>query len=114
MAQAPDEVGGGLSLFAGRGGRLHRRVLLPRPAEDGERAVAPLRALGPSLDAVRPNEYRAFQAMTDLQHPFGMRARRRRGFLPELSDEAVDALAPRPTRPPRRCRAVMLRPLGAR
>jgi FAD binding domain len=90
---APEEVGGGLVLFAGRGGACTIAFCCLGTVDEGERAVAPLRALGPSLDAVGANEYRAFQAMTDLHHPSGARAELRGGLLDELSDAALDAAA---------------------
>jgi FAD/FMN-containing dehydrogenase len=112
MEQAPDEVGGGLSLFAGRGGACRVAFCHIGSPEDGARALAPLRALRPSLDAVQANEYRAFQAMTDLQHPFGMRGRRSSGFLAELSDDCVDAALAAADAPAAALSHVLLRPLG--
>jgi FAD/FMN-containing dehydrogenase len=92
FAQAPHTVGGGLTLYAGRGGACTVTFIHTGSVEEGEHAVAPLRGLRPTLDAVRPNEYRAFQAMTDLQHPWGMRALRRAGRLSGLPDATIDAV----------------------
>jgi hypothetical protein len=60
-------------------------------AAEGERALAPLRALRPSLDAVGVNEYRAFQGAYDLHHPFGMRADWRSATVGALTDDILDA-----------------------
>ena len=81
------------------GRRLHDRLLLRRRVEAGEEAVAPLRALGPSLDAVAPNPYRAFQRIWDASNPPGTRAHLRDAFLRELSDEASTPWSPRANLP---------------
>jgi FAD/FMN-containing dehydrogenase len=112
IEQAPDNVGGGLVLFPGRGGACNVVFSFAGPIDEGERAVAPLRKLRPSLNAVAPNEYRAFQSMTDLQNPFGMRAYLRGGFLRELTDEALAALIDQASRPAASLSRVMLTPLG--
>jgi FAD/FMN-containing dehydrogenase len=112
MEEAPEQVGGGLALFAGRGGNCHVAFCYAGPIEDGERAVAPFRELRPSLDAVRPNEYRAFQAMTDLQNPFGMRCRLRGAFLRELTDEALEVAIAQANRVAPALSHVLLQPVG--
>ncbi len=112
MAQAPDQVGGGMMLFAGRGGACTVAFCHAGEPAEAERAVAPLRALGPSLDAVMPNEYRAFQAMTDLQNPWGMRTYARSGVLDELRDEAIDAALAAAHAPAAALSHLLLRPLG--
>jgi FAD/FMN-containing dehydrogenase len=113
MAEAPDEVGGALVLFAGRGGALNVAFCYAGEVGDGERAIAPLRELGPSLDAVAPNEYRAFQAMTDLHHPFGMRCRLGGAFLRELTDEALEVAITHANKVAPALSQVLLQPLGA-
>ena len=96
MGQAPDQVGGGLLLGAGLGGVCTVVFCSLGTVEAGEEAVAPLRALGPSLDAVAPNPYVAFQGMWDASNPFGVRAHSRSGLVRELSDDGIDTvLAPR-------------------
>ena len=74
--------------------------------------MAPLRALGPSLDAVTANPYRAFQAMTDTLHPFGMRAERRSEPMGALSDEALDGLLAAADQPAAALSRVVCRPRG--
>ena len=112
MADAPAEVGGALTLFAGRGGACQLAFCFHGDVADGERWMAPLRALGPSLDAVTANPYRAFQAMTDTLHPFGMRAERRAERVGALSDEILDALLAAAEQPAAALSRVVLRPRG--
>jgi FAD binding domain len=112
MAGAPPEVGGALTLFAGRGGSCQVAYCFHGEAADGERWVAPLRALGPSLDAVGANPYRAFQAMTDALHPFGMRAERRCEGVDSLCDDALDAVLAAADHPAAALSRVVLRPRG--
>jgi hypothetical protein len=112
MASAPEEAGGALALFAGRGGALNVVFSYAGPVEEGERLVAPLRELGPSLDAVQPNEYRAFQGMTDTQNPLGMRVREHGGHLCAPTAEALEALIAAANFAAPALSRVMLRPLG--
>ena len=80
--------------------------------EAGEEAVAPLRALGPSLDAVAPNPYRAFQRIWDTSNPPGVRAYLRGAHLRELPDECIDTVVARANLPAASLSYVFLRPLG--
>ena len=112
MAGAPAEVGGALTLYAGRGGPCQLAFCFHGDVADGERWLAPLRALGPSLDAVTANPYRAFQAMTDTLHPFGMRAERRAERVGALSDEVLDALLAAAEQPAAALSRIVLRPRG--
>jgi FAD/FMN-containing dehydrogenase len=109
MAQAPDEVGGGLLLGAGLGGAC--TIVFCHLGNDAA-AVAPLRALGPSLDAVALNDYVAFQRIWDASNPPGARTRVRSGILPELPDDCVDAVVARANLPAASLSYVFLRPLG--
>jgi FAD/FMN-containing dehydrogenase len=112
MAQAPDRVGGGLLLGAGLGGVCTLVFCYAGPVEAGEEAVAPLRALRPSLDAIAPNPYRAFQRIWDASNPPGTRVRLRSAHLHELPDDRVDALVARANRPAAALSYAFLRPLG--
>jgi hypothetical protein len=112
MAQAPAEVGGGLLLGAGLGGVTTLQFCFLGSVEAGEAAVAPLRALRPSLDAVAPNAYRAFQTMWDASNPPGVRAYLRDGRLPELTDSGIDAVVERANLPAASLSYAFLRPLG--
>jgi FAD/FMN-containing dehydrogenase len=112
MADAPPEVGGGLLLGAGLGGVCSIVFCFVGSVEAGEEAVAPLRALGPSLDAVAPNPYRAFQRIWDTSNPPGARAHLRDASLAELPDEAIDTVVARANLPAASLSYVFLRPLG--
>jgi FAD/FMN-containing dehydrogenase len=61
--------------------------------EAGQRALAPLReACPPALDLVGEMPYVALQQMLDDTAPHGWRFHDRLHYLPELADEAIDAL----------------------
>ena len=112
MRDAPDAVGGALLLGAGRGGVCSIVFCHAGTIADGEAAVAPLRALRPSLDAVAPNEYRAFQAMWDAGNPPGVHAHVRGGYLGELADDGLDVAIAHADRPAAALSHVVLQPLG--
>jgi FAD/FMN-containing dehydrogenase len=112
MEHAPDRVGGGLLLGAGLGGVCTIVFCYLGTIEAGEEAVAPLRALGPSLDAVAPNPYVAFQGMWDASNPFGARAHLRSGLVRELSDDCIDTVLARANLPAATLSYAFLRPLG--
>ena len=64
------------------------------PVEDGERALAPLRALGtPVGDAMGPKPYTAFNGMFDGSWAPGFENYWKAEYLAGLSDECVDVLA---------------------
>jgi FAD/FMN-containing dehydrogenase len=104
LAQAPDAVGGGLSLRAvphvdpfppalrGRPAALLTVVHAGDPAE-GERALAPLVGWGdPWLRLVQPMPYVAVQRFVDGAHPWGICHHAKLDYLPGLPDEAIDTL----------------------
>jgi FAD/FMN-containing dehydrogenase len=62
---------------------------------EGERAVAPLKDLGPEVDLIQPMPYTAFQAIVDATAPPGMRSYWRGEYMNELTDEAIDAFTAR-------------------
>jgi FAD/FMN-containing dehydrogenase len=112
IRDAPDAVGGGLVLGAGRGGACSIVFCHAGTLAEGEAAVAPLRALGPSLDAVAPNEYRALQTLWATGNPPGTHVQIRAGFLRELSGTGLDAAVERADRPAAALSHVFLQPLG--
>ncbi len=114
VEEAPEQVGGGLILGAGVGGACTIVFSYLGPVEDGERQVAPLRELGPTIDAVAPNPYRSLQVLSDLQNPFGTRTRFRSRFLRELPDAALEAAVAAADRPAATLSHVLLHPLGTR
>jgi FAD/FMN-containing dehydrogenase len=112
MAQAPDQVGGGLLLGAGLGGVCTIVFCHLGSVADGEEGVAPLRDPRPSLDAVAPNPYLAFERIWDAGNPAGTRVHMRRAFLRELPDDCIDAVVARANLPAATLSYVFLRPLG--
>ncbi len=61
--------------------------------DEGETILAPFRsALQPAVDLVGPMPYVALQAMLDATAPHGWQFYDRLHYLPEVSDEFVDAL----------------------
>jgi FAD/FMN-containing dehydrogenase len=56
---------------------------------DGERALAPLRALGPAVDLFGPMPYAALQGPLDGGAPHGLRNYFRGGFVADLTDEVI-------------------------
>ena len=112
MDQAPDGVGGGLLLGAGLGGVCTVVFSYLGPVEAGEEAIAPLRDLGPSLDAVAPVPYRNLQHMWDDSNPVGARTYRRGAFLRALSDAGLAAAIGRADMPAASLSYVFLEPLG--
>ena len=111
MRTAPVELGGGLLLGAGLGGVCNVVVCHLGPVEEGERVIAPLRALAPALDAVAPNPYVAFQRMWDDSHPEGTRSHVRQVVVSELPDARLDAIVERANLPAASLSYVFLRPL---
>jgi len=59
---------------------------------EGERAVEPLRRLGPSADMVRPMTYLGLQTMLDELLPAGRRNYWKSSILPALDDGAIETL----------------------
>ena len=104
MDTAPDEVCGGIALITAPPDES-----LPEPARGqpatgviilyagdpgvGEEVLRPLREWGdPWLAQVQPMPYAAVQAMTDGGNPWGVSEYFKIDYMPELPDEAVDAL----------------------
>jgi FAD/FMN-containing dehydrogenase len=59
------------------------------PAQ-GERVVAPLKALRPEVDLIQPMPYTAFQAILDPSAPKGYRNYWRGEYMSRFGDEAID------------------------
>lgn len=103
IREAPREVSGGMILLTAPPAPFVPAELQGQPAvalfgahfgfvEDGQRALAPLRAYGsPPVDVLGPMPYVDFQALTDAGNPPGRRNYWRSGSLPDLPDEAIDA-----------------------
>ena len=123
MADAPDDLGGGLSVLnapplpfvpeALHGAPVAAVTVLwtGRPAR-GEELIAPLRALAPSLDAVGPIPYAGLQGMFESPERFTARIHVEAGFLTGLAPEAVDAFATQQALKPAPMGALLMQPLG--
>jgi FAD/FMN-containing dehydrogenase len=59
--------------------------------QDGESALAPLRALRPAVDLFAPMPYPALQGMLDAGAPHGLRNYFRGGYAVDLSDDIIAA-----------------------
>ena len=71
------------------------------PLDEGERALAPLRAFGPPLaDLIRPMPYSAMNTLTDEGLPPGLRYYWKWNSLRELGDGAIDAIVDHVARVP--------------
>ena len=112
MLDAPGAVGGGLLLGAGLGGVCTIVFSYLGPIEAGLEAVAPLRELGPTLDAVSPVPYVHLQHMWDDSNPVGTRSYLRGAFLHRLSDATLAAAVERVNRPAASLSYAFLQPLG--
>jgi FAD/FMN-containing dehydrogenase len=60
--------------------------------KDGDRALAPLRALGPTVDTVAPMDFVALQTSKDAGYPTGRHHYWKSRYLTSLPDEAIDIL----------------------
>ena len=123
MAEAPDALCGGLALMSAPPLPMVPFALQGRPAVgvlvlyDGDPArgaehLAPLRALGPVVDAVAPMPYCALQSMMDGDRPEELRDYFKAAFLDELSDAAIDTILAGAEGAPSTLSTVLLQPLG--
>ena len=83
----------------------------PATLAEGEAAVAPLRALRPSLDAVAPNEYRRVPGAVGCGQR-RVHAHIRGGYLRELSEDGLELAIAQADRPAAALSHVFLQPLG--
>ena len=104
IAEAPDQVGGGLALITAPPEDFVPEEMRGQPAvgiiycyvgppEEGAAALAPLReSVSPVLDMVQPMPYTALQQMLDGGNPRGIREYFKIDWLRELPDEAIDVI----------------------
>ena len=94
MAAAPDELSAAVSLWLDDGRpMLSVTVCWCGPVEEGERRLRPLRAVGPPLaDSIAVLPYVDLQSAPDSSFPRGRNHYWKAGFLPRLTDEAVNVL----------------------
>ena len=123
MAGAPDELGGAVALLAALPApfipeRLHGEPIVAvvvswtGDAAEGDALLAPLRALGPAFDAVRPMPYAVLQGLFESPERFTARVRGEGGFLTELTPELVAVLADLHARKPAPMGSLLVQPLG--
>lgn len=105
IADAPDEVGGGVAFITAPPIEMVPEPARGKPAvgvivaytgplEDAESVLAPLLGFGPPAFAhVGPMPYLALQRLLDDANPHGMQNYWTADFLDELPDEAVETLA---------------------
>jgi FAD/FMN-containing dehydrogenase len=82
------------------------------PVEDGEKALQPLRDLGPAVDLLEPMPYLALQGLIEAGNPHGLQNWWTADFLAELPDEAIDTLVEHATKPVSPFSQVLLVPGG--
>ncbi len=94
MAAAPDELSAAVSFgLDGERPVLSVTVCWCGPVDDGERTLRPLRGMGPPLaDSIGVMPYVDLQSAGDAGFPRGRRHYWKAGFLPRLTDGAVDVL----------------------
>jgi FAD/FMN-containing dehydrogenase len=123
MATAPDEFGGCAVLQKAPPAPFAPPELVGQPVAivavaafgpfgTAERLLAPLRALGPAVDAVAPMPYTALQSSQDEGAPAGLRNYWKASFLNGLPDEAIGGALDVAERIPSPLTHVMLQPLG--
>ena len=92
---APDELSTAASLGFDASGQptISIVVCYCGPIDAGERALHPLRTFHTPLeDGIQPTPYRTFQSAPDTGFPTGRRHYWQSGFLPNLTDEAIDVM----------------------
>jgi FAD/FMN-containing dehydrogenase len=96
-ASAPDELMLVAGLFGAPDGSAEKVAMLGAAhcgsIRDGEAAVRAIKAFGrPIVDDLGPTTYCALNAALDIGYPRGARNYWKSHFLPELSDDAIEAM----------------------
>ena len=124
IADAPDEVGGGLALITAPPEEFVPEEMRGQPAvgivycyvgppEDGVEALRPLReSTSPVLDMVQPMPYAALQQMLDGGNPTGIREYFKIDWLRELPDEAIEVVLEQAEGIPAPFGQIILSPMG--
>jgi FAD/FMN-containing dehydrogenase len=119
MREAPDALGGCAALMRAPAvpivppERVGHPVLALTVAAFGDASlIAPLRALSPCVDDVRPRSYVTLQSMLDAGKPHGMQNCWRAGFLADLDDAVIADVVERVSEIPSPLSTVYLQPLG--
>jgi FAD/FMN-containing dehydrogenase len=123
MIDAPDSLCGGIVLMSAPPLPMVPPELQGRPAvgvlvvyagapDRGAAHIAPLRALNPTVDAVKPMPYTAVQSMLDGDGSIKLRSYFRFSFLDTLTDGAIDTILASAGSAPSAASGVILHPLG--
>jgi FAD/FMN-containing dehydrogenase len=125
IAEAPDQVCGGLALLTAPPEDFVPKEAQGQPAvgivycyvgppDEGERALRPLRESVPEpvVDMVQPMPYAALQQMLDAGNPHGIREYFKVDYLRELPDEAIDIIVEHAEKLPAPFGQLILAPMG--
>jgi len=124
IAEAPDEVGGGVALITAPPEPFVPADLQRQPAvgviycyigdtETGDELVQPLREFNsPALSMVQPMPYVALQSMLDAGQPAGIHEYFKVDWLASLPDEAIDIVVAQAEQLPAPFGQLILAPMG--
>ena len=124
MAEAPDDLGGGVAFVNAPPEPFVPAELQHQPAvgvivcwtgspEEGERVVAPIRnVMKPVVDVVQPMPYTALQSMLDDGGPKGIRGYFKAEFLEDLEDDVIDKLVEHGAKRPGPLVQLLMEPMG--
>jgi FAD/FMN-containing dehydrogenase len=124
MADAPDEVGGGVAFLTAPPEPFVPEEARGKPAvgiiavyagdpAEGERVLQPLRDIAPAaVDLLGPMPYTAAQQLIEPGNPPGNRHYWKADFIDELTDPAIDAAVDVAQRAPSPLSITLFQPLG--
>jgi FAD/FMN-containing dehydrogenase len=124
MAEAPDDLGGGVAFINAPPAPFVPAELQHQPAvgvivcwtgspEEGERVVAPIRnVMKPVVDVVQQMPYTALQSMLDDGGPKGIRGYFKAEFLEDLEGDVIDKLVEHGAKRPGPLVQLLMEPMG--
>ena len=124
MAEAPDDLGGGVAFVNAPPAPFVPAELQQQPVvgvivcwtgtpEEGERVVAPIRnVMKPVVDVVQPMPYTALQSMLDDGGPKGIRGYFKAEFLEDLDDDVIAKLVQHGGERPGPLVQLLMEPMG--
>ncbi len=124
MAEAPDDLGGGVAFVNAPPAPFVPAELQHQPVvgvivcwtgspEEGERVVAPIRnVMKPVVDVVQPMPYTALQSMLDDGGPKGIRGYFKAEFLEDLDDDVIAKLVQHGGERPGPLVQLLMEPMG--
>ncbi len=123
MEDAPDEVCGGTAIISAPPEEFVPEPVRGKPViaiiccyvgapEEGERAFAPMKELGPAVEMVGPMPYAVVQQLIAPGNPPGRRQYWKAGFLGELSDASIETFVRRAVDKVSPFTACLMLPLG--